>query len=282
MDSLVSTDWLAREHGAGDLVVLDASAHLPAAGRDPRAEFASGHIPGARLLDLATLKDADSPVPNALPTPEQFAARMGALGVAPGTRVVLYDDSAVKSSARAWFMARMNGLREVAILDGGLAKWKAEGRPLETGAEDIRADEHPVPQADWSRVRSKAEMLANLAGRAEQVLDARDAARFSGETADAVHNLPGGHIPGARNLPFTELFEADDTYKQPAALRAAFEAAGIDLARPVVTSCGSGTTASVLLFALDRLGKRDAALYDGSWSEWGADPATPKETGMPA
>ncbi len=282
MDSLVSTDWLAGELGADDLVVLDASAHLPAAGRDTRAEFEAGHIPGARFLDLASLKDAGSPVPNALPTAGQFAARMGALGVSPTHRVVLYDDSAVKTSARAWFTVRMNGVGKVAILNGGLSKWKAEGRSLESGAPAPAPAEYPVRDADWDRVRAKPDMLANIERRAEQVLDARDAARFSGETADTVHNLAGGHIPGSRNLPFGELFRPDGTYQDTRALRSAFEAAGIDPAKPIVTTCGSGVTASALLFALHLLGHEDGALYDGSWSEWGADPATPKETGAPA
>lgn len=282
MDSLISTDRLAGMLGEQRLVVLDASSHLPAIGRDARAEFAAGHVPGARFLDLASLKDAGSPVPNALPTAAQFAERMRALGVTPEARVVLYDDSAVKTSARAWWMLRMNETRQAAILDGGLAKWKAEGRPLESGEEAASASAFAVPEADWSAVRSKADMLANLDGGAEQALDARDAGRFTGKTADTVHNLPGGHIPGARNLPFGELFAEDGTYLPPDRLRTAFERAGIDLDRPVVTTCGSGVTASVLLFAMHLIGKHDTALYDGSWSEWGADPDTPKQTGAAA
>lgn len=281
MDSLASTDWLADALGAGDLVVLDASSHLPAVGRDARAEFETGHIPGARFLDLGSLKDAGSPVPNALPTAEQFVARMRELGVTLADRVVLYDDSAVRTAARAWLMFRMNGMRHVAILDGGLGKWKAEGRPLESGQGKAPAAEHPVREADWSGIRSKADMMANIESRAEQTLDARDAARFSGETADTVHNLAGGHIPGSRNLPFGRLFREDGTYKDREALRAELEAAGVDLSRPVVTTCGSGVTASTLIFAMHLLGKEDTALYDGSWSEWGADPAAPKETGRP-
>jgi thiosulfate/3-mercaptopyruvate sulfurtransferase len=282
MDSLVSTDWLARELGAPDLKVLDASAHLPATNRDPRAEFAAAHIPGALFLDLPSLKDAASSVPNALPTADQFAARMAELGVNRDDRVVIYDGSDVKTSSRAWFILRMNGMRHIAILDGGLTKWKAEGRPLEKGqAGPIAATAQPS-SADWSNVRSKDHMLANIASGAEQVLDARDAGRFTGETVDTVHGLPGGHIPGARNLFFRDLFAEDGTFRSAGEMRAAFEAAGIDLSRPITTTCGSGVTASVLLFALHLLGVDDAALYDGSWSEWGADPATPKETGAAA
>ncbi|MFA9201655.1 MAG: sulfurtransferase, partial [Cypionkella sp.] len=231
---------------------------------------------------LASLKDAASAVANTLPTPTQFAARMAALGISRDDRVVLYDDSAVKTAARAWFVLRMHGMREVAILDGGIARWRAEGRPLESGEGAVTPIAAQPGPADTRRVRSKNDMLANLASRAEQVIDARDPARFAGETADTVHGLPGGHIPGARNLHYRDLYRADGTLRGEGELRAAFERAGVDLARPIVTSCGSGVTASVLLFALHRLGIENAALYDGSWSEWGADPATPKETGAAA
>ncbi len=282
MDSLVSTDWLAGELAAPDLKVLDASAHLPAAGRDPRAEYAAAHVPGALFLDLPSFKDAASAVPNALPTPSQFAQRMAMLAIEPDDRVVIYDDSDVKTSARAWFILRMNGMRSVALLDGGLTKWKAEGRSLESGEAQVSPSTARNTHGDWSRVRSKAQMLANIASDAEQVIDARDAGRFTGEIIDTVHGLPGGHIPGARQLFFRDLYRPDGTFRPNDELRAAFEGAGIDLARPIVTSCGSGVTASVLLFALHRLGADNAALYDGSWSEWGADPATPKQTGAAA
>jgi len=282
MDSLVSTEWLARELGASDLKIIDASAHLPAAGRDPRAEFADGHVPGARYLDLPSFKDAASAVPNALPTAAQFAERMAELGIARGDRVVIYDDSDVKTSSRAWFILRMHGMNNLAILDGGLAKWKAEGRALETGeAASHQAEVHRGAD-DWSKVRNKAQMLANIDSGAEQVIDARDAGRFTGEIVDTVHGLPGGHIPGARQLFFRDLYRADGTFRPEDELRAAFKGAGVELTRPIVTSCGSGVTAAVLLFALHRLGVEDAALYDGSWSEWGADPATPKQTGAAA
>ncbi len=279
MDILVSSDWLAQSLDDRDLVILDASAHLPDAGRGPRAEFTASHIKGARFLDLPSLKDETSPVPAALPRAEQFERRMRELGVSGDDRIVLYDESKLRSSARAYFICRMLGLKNVAILDGGFAKWRAEGLPVESGTAAITPSGFAVARDDRSRVRSKAEMLANLSSGAEQVVDARDALRFSGETTDTVHNLAGGHIPGALNLPFPQVLYEDGTFKRGDDLRNAFEAAGVDLSAPVTGSCGSGMTASVLLFALELLGKHDTALYDGSWSEWGADPDTPKEIG---
>jgi thiosulfate/3-mercaptopyruvate sulfurtransferase len=280
MDSLVSTQWLAAHLGEPDLVVLDASKHLPDAARDAHAEFAAAHIPGARFLDLPSLHDPEAPVGNTLPTRAQFSARAAALGIAPTSRIVLYDDSAIASAARGWFIFRLFGLSEVAVLDGGWAKWLAEGRAVESGEAEAQATNFTAPEPA-QRVRTKSDMLANLETRAEQVVDARDAARFLGTSADTVHGLEGGHIPGARNLFFRDLFLADGTYKSPEELRRAFRAAGLDLERPITASCGSGMTASVLLFALHLAGIGDAALYDGSWSEWGADPATSKETGAP-
>lgn len=281
MDSLVSTEWLASEMGASDLRVVDCTRHLPDSGRDPFAEYEGGHIPGAVFMDLADLVDSSSPVENTLPPAEKFASRMQSLGLGDGSRIVLYDDSAVKTAARAWFMLKMFGAHDVAILDGGIAKWKAEGRPLTQGKENLR-HRHFTAWQDDKDVRTKADMLANLHSKAEQVLDARGAARFTGDDKDPRPNVAAGHIPGSRNLPFSDLFKADGTFKDPAALKSAFEGAGVDLSKPVVTTCGSGITASVLLFALHLIGKDDTALYDGSWSEWGADPVTPKETGPAA
>lgn len=274
MDKLVSTEWLAARLGAEDLIVLDASMHLPDSGRDARAEYEAGHIPGARYLDLASFIDEGSDVPKALPTPGQFAARMGELGVAPRSRIVIYDDSAVRSAARAWFILSLYGQDKVAILDGGLAKWRAEGRELASGMLEHAPREWGLPQSH-RQVRSREDMLANIDSGAEQVVDARDAARFAGEEGSG----SAGHIPGSRNLHFGRLLEADGTYKSPGAIAAEFAAAGIDPDAPVVTSCNSGVTAAVLLFGLELLGKGGGALYDGSWMEWGGDPATPKESG---
>jgi thiosulfate/3-mercaptopyruvate sulfurtransferase len=278
MEPLVSTEWLASEMGAADLRVVDASNHLPDAARDPRAEYDAGHIPGALFMDLASLVDATSPVPSALPKPEQFAARMQQLGIGDGSRIVIYDDSAVKTAARAWFMLTMFGAQNVAILDGGLAKWKAEGRALDTGDPHFH-ERHFTAWHDDAKVRSKAQVLANLGSKAEQLVDAREAGRFTGEVPDFRPGIQSGHIPGSRSLPFTALYNPDGTFKDKAGLRTAFAEAGVDLSQPLVTTCGGGVTAAVLSFALHLLGKDDVALYDGSWSEWAADPATPKALG---
>ncbi len=278
MDSLVSCEWLANEMGASDLRIVDATRHLPGTGRDAQAEYEAGHIPGAVFMDLADLVDSNASVENTLPPAEKFASRMQSLGLGDGSRIVIYDDSAVKTSARAWFMLKMFGAHDVALLDGGIAKWKAESRALKQGKETLR-HRHFTAWSDDKNVRTKANMLANLHSKGEQVVDARGAARFTGEEADPRPNIANGHIPGSRNVPYGSLFKADGTFKDKAALNAVFADAGVDLAQPVVTTCGSGITASVLLFALDLLGKDDTALYDGSWSEWGADADTPKATG---
>lgn len=278
MDSLVSTEWLAGHLGDAELCIFDASFHLPATGRSASAEFEAAHIPGARFLDLASFKDAASPVPNALPTGEQMSRRLSELGWTPGMWTVIYDDSDVKTSARAWFALRRAGIAS-AILDGGFGKWKAEGRPCERGTMRSAAGAPAELTIDDRKVRNKRQILANVATQREQVIDARDGDRFTGVSVDTVHDLPGGHIPGSRNLFFRDLYRADGTFKPTAGLRAAFDEAGVNLTAPIVTTCGSGVTASILLFALHLLGIEDAALYDGSWSEWGADPATPKATG---
>jgi thiosulfate/3-mercaptopyruvate sulfurtransferase len=278
MESLVSVDWLAGEIGACDLRIVDASKHLPEAGRDARAEYEDGHIPGAVFMNLDDLVDPAAPIENTLPLPDGFASRMEALGIGDGSRIVLYDDSAVKTSARAWFMLRMFGAHHVAILDGGLQAWIAAGQPLDKGVE-TRRHRHFTAWSDPAQVRSKAQVLANIASKAEQVIDARGAPRFTGAVPESRPGLASGHIPGSLNVPYTALYNSDGTFKSPADLRAVFTAAGVDLSRPVITSCGSGVTACVVAFALHLIGKDDVALYDGSWSEWGAEPALPKAVG---
>ena len=278
MDSLVSTQWLADEMGASDLRIVDASWHLPDAKRDPAAEYVAGHIPGAVYMNLGELVDSNSPLDNTLPGAEKFASRMQSLGLGDGSRLVVYDDSAVKSAARGWFMLKLFGMHDVAILDGGLAKWKAEGRPLAEGKESLR-HRHFTAWSDDKQLRSKADMLANLASQAEQVVDARGPGRFAGTDPEPRPGISPGHIPGARNVPYGQMFDADGTWKDKAGIEAAFVSAGIDLAKPMVATCGSGVTASVLAFGLHLLGKQDVALYDGSWAEWGSDPETPKATG---
>ncbi|MBX7534897.1 sulfurtransferase [Qipengyuania sp. GH1] len=274
MDKLVSTEWLAARLGSDDIVILDATQHLPDAGRDARAEFEDGHIPGARFLDLASFTDEQSEVPKAVPSAEQFAERMGELGIAPGSRIVLYDDSAIKSSARAWFILDRYGEDKLAVLDGGLSKWRSEGRDLSQRIVEHAPRHRAEPEAT-REVRTKDEIRDNLDSQDWQVVDARDTARFEGQEDSGSE----GHIPGARNVPFVRLFSEDGTYKSAPDIRSEFEQTGIDLDKPVVTSCNSGMTAAVLLFGLELIEKDDVALYDGSWMEWGHDPSLPKESG---
>jgi thiosulfate/3-mercaptopyruvate sulfurtransferase len=278
MDALVSTDWLEKELGAPDLRVVDATWLMPGEG-DAAASFEEAHIPGAVFMDLAELADTNTSLPNMLPSAEKFASRMQTLGLGDGSRIVVYDQSPYKSAARAWWMLRTFGAHDVAILDGGFAKWRAEVRATESGKPSVR-HRHFTAWNDAKGVRTLDQMKANVGSRQEQVLDARAAARFAGQAVEKP-GVQAGHIPGSRNLPYDQLFNADGTYKTGDALRQAFEQAGVDLEKPIVTTCNSGMTAAVLLFGLHLLGK-DAALYDGSWSEWGKDASTPKETGAAA
>jgi len=277
MDALVTTEWLANELGANDLRVVDATYVLASDGRDPTAEYEAAHIPGAVFFDVGEISDLTNPLPTMLPPPEKFASRMQSLGLGDGSRIVIYDNSPYRTAARAWWMLRIFGAHDVAVLDGGFAKWQAEGRPVESGKPQHR-HRHFTVWADDSQVRTLDQMKANVDSGAEQVLDARSGPRFTGEEPDPRPATHAGHIPGSKNLPYKQLFNDDGTWKTGDALKAEFEKAGIDLSKPLVTTCGSGITAAVLLFGAHLLGN-EAALYDGSWSEWGADMSTPKATG---
>jgi thiosulfate/3-mercaptopyruvate sulfurtransferase len=280
--TLVSTDWLAAHLDAPDLVVLDGSWHLPTDKRDAKAEYAAAHIPGALFFDIDDLSDESSPLPHMLPSQVKFASRMKQLGIGDGMRVVVYDCSALGlfSAARAWWMFRALGHEDVAVLDGGFKKWRAEGRTVTAEPPVVRSARHFTPRLNAALVRDIGDMKALVARGNEQIADARSAGRFEGREPEPRPGLRGGHIPGARNVPFASLLNADGTIKSEAELRCAFEAAGIDLRRSVVTSCGSGVTAAVLSLALSRIGLSNSGLYDGSWAEWGQQSLdTPVETG---
>ena len=274
MDSLVSTEWLAQHLGEPDLVVVDASWHMPATGRSGRSEYLEAHIPGARFLDIDEVADKGNPAPHSLPTASDFAAAMKQLGVGSSDRIVVYDNSTTRNAARGWFMFRHFGAGQVAILDGGFQKWLAEGRPTESAEPLSREARFDAVERD--EVVTKQQLLA---GTDLPWVDARGRPRFEGSEADPRPGVAPGHAPGARNLPFASLYREDGTFKPVEELRALFADAGIDPSQPFVASCGSGVTANSLIFAAHLMGNDATRLYDGSWSEWGADPATPKVLG---
>ncbi len=275
---LVSTDWLASRLGHPDLRIVDATYHLPHLKRDARAEYAAAHIPGAVFFDIDAIADASIPLPHMLPPPAQFAAAVGALGIGDDTFVVAYDTYGLMSAARAWWMFRAFGYDKVAVLDGGMPKWKAEGRPVDNKPV-APAPRTFTPKFRPRVLRRKSDLIDNLKSKAEQVLDARSAGRFRGTDPEPRAGLRSGHIPGSLSLPYNTLVDPKTQTVLPAdALRQRFAAAHVDFNKPIVTSCGSGVTACVLAFGLQLIGVPHVAVYDGSWVEWGSSRDTPVET----
>jgi len=278
LDPLVSTDWLDAHRGEPDLRMVDATFYLPHLKRDARAEFEQAHVPGAVFFDIDAVADHGNPLPHMLPDAKAFADAVGALGVGTGDRVVVYGGRGLIASARVWWTYRVFGHDRVWVLDGGLAKWKKEGRPLESGVPSpapkrFAATFRPELVADLSRMRLVLER------RDAQIVDARSRGRFAATEPEIRPGLRGGHIPGSLSLPYNELFRGEDDVMRPEEeVRAAFAGAGLDPAGPVVATCGSGVSAAVLALGLYRLGRRDAAVYDGSWTEWGGRADTPVAT----
>ena len=276
--TLVSTEWLAKHLSDPDLRVLDGSWYLPDAGRDPRAEYGECHIPGARFFDIDDIADARSDLPHMAPPVEKFMSRLRAMGVGDGHQVVVYDGAGLMSAARVWWLFKLMGQENVAVLDGGLPKWVAEGHPTEDMPPIVR-DRHMTVRFQNQLVRDVTQVAHASKLGDPQIVDARAAERFRGDAPEPREGLRAGHIPGSRNVPFGTLLNADKTMKSIEETRSIFEAAGVDLSKPVITSCGSGVTAAVLALALERLGHRHWSLYDGSWTEWGMFPTVPVATG---
>ena len=278
-NDIVSTDWLADHLGSPDIAIIDASWHLPTAKRDAKQEFAQAHIPGAQFFDIDELSDTASSLPHMLPSPEKFSSRMRKMGIGDGKRIIAYDTVGLFSAARAWWMFKVFGHEDVAVLDGGLKKWLAESRATEDGPALPRQERHFTARFKGSMVKDMKDVAAALKSGTAQVADARSGTRFRGEEVEPRPGVRAGHMPGANNVHYASLLNPDGTLKSPAEIEAAFTAAGVDLARPVITSCGSGITAAILTLGLTRTGTRDHALYDGSWTEWGGNPDAAVVTG---
>jgi thiosulfate/3-mercaptopyruvate sulfurtransferase len=278
MGPLVTTDWLAGELGKPDLAVFDATKYLPNEDKDGRAEYLRAHIPGARYFDIDEVADADTDLPHMAPTPGRFAKLLGRMGVGNATRVVFYDQKGLASAARGWWLMGLFGHDMAAVLDGGLPKWVREGRRTEDGAPALAKPAAFRPDYRAGRLRGIGDVLSNLATQAELVLDARAPGRFTGDVPEPRAGMRSGHIPGSVNLPYTDLLNADGTFRSPQTVRARLAQAGVDGSRPVATSCGSGVTACILTLGLRLAGLPEGAVYDGSWTEWGGRHDTPVET----
>jgi thiosulfate/3-mercaptopyruvate sulfurtransferase len=279
-DPLVSTEWLHEHLGDVRVKVIDATWYLPGDPRDPRADYLAARIPGAVFFDIDEVCDRASPLPHMAPSPEQFAIQIGELGIGSEDTVVVYDDVGLSSAPRVWWTFRLFGHGKVFVLDGGLPAWRAEGRPLEHGpSQPVQPGDFGVLTPHPQLVRALSDVRTALEQASEQVVDVRPQARFRGEAAEPRPGLRGGHMPGAVNLPVTALLSPEGRLAEAPQLVAAFRSAGVDLEEPIITSCGSGVAASTAALALARLGRWDAAVYDGSWSEWGARADTPVVTG---
>lgn len=276
--TLVSTDWLAAHMRDPDLRILDGSYYMADAGRDAKAEYEAGHIPGARFFDIDDVADSRSDLPHMAPPIEKFMSRMRAMGVGDGHQVVVYDGTGLFSAARVWWMFKLMGQNDVAVLDGGLPKWVAEGRELEDMPPIVR-DRHMTVRRQAHLVKDVTQVAAASKLRDHEIIDARSPGRFRGEEPEPRPGMRGGHIPGSKSVHYSSLLNADQTMKTPEETRAIFEAAGVDLSKPAITTCGSGVTAAILSLAMARMGKDDHSLYDGSWSEWGMFPTVPVATG---
>jgi thiosulfate/3-mercaptopyruvate sulfurtransferase len=274
---LTETEDLAAELDAPDIVIIDASWHMPDEKRDAHAEYLEEHIPGAIFFDIDEIADTKSKLPHMLPPPEKFSSRMRSMGIGDGARIVVYDSKGMFSAPRVWWTFRVMGHDDVTVLNGGLPKWKREGLPLESGEPRLRSTRHFTSRRNADLVRDVSDIKALLRDHSAEIVDARSADRFEGRAPEPRAGLRSGHIPGAHNVPYGKLLNQDGTLKSSAELEAAFAEAGVDLTKPVVTSCGSGITASLLALALANIGHRRTAVYDGSWAEWGADQSLPVE-----